>query len=259
MECRAIELLYIVHGLFKGYFFVVPVTQYVVSCLFLILHPRFICYFAALISFIKPKPLPPSVQKGNDKLPVLSSSSKNGNTSKSTHSSMVQQPQPKQQPLQIGKEPKPTRAQLGQEIGFDLLLARSSLMIDIISHLLVILFPAPAFTDNHISPMQMGQGQMSFENSQALFVAGSSLTGFGSGEVPAIQSLALCMLQVRTLGSGVDGEDANLVESKEEGAGVLFGALGVLQAVAQMILGVSFFYKIKVKADDDLLIFFDSL
>jgi hypothetical protein len=37
----------------------------------------------------------------------------------------------------------------------------------------------------------------------------------------------------------VDGEDANVVE--EEGAGGLFGAIGVVQAVGQTILGVSVF------------------
>ena len=220
----------------------------------MILHAQFLCYIAALISFVKPKPLSPSAQKGKGKLPVLSSSSsKNGNSSESTHSSsMVQQPQPEQQPLQEGKKPKQARAQLGQEIGFDLLLARCSLMIDITSQVLVILLPAPAFTDDHIiTLMQTSQGEkMSSGKNQALFVAASSLIGFGSGEVPAIQSLALCMLQVRTLNAAactsVDGEeedaDANLVveEGKEEGTGALFGAFGMLQAVGQMILGVSF-------------------
>jgi hypothetical protein len=170
---------------------------------------------------------------------------------------MVQESQPEQQqPLQKGKKPKPTRAQLGQEIGFDLGLTRFSLMIDIISQTLVLTFPAPAYTDDHISLFQQTeQGRMNFAKSQALFVAASSLTSFGSGTVPAIHSLALCMLQVRGLdnaaGAGASscssvtdggGEDANVVESnKEEGTGALFGAFAVLQAVGQMILGVSFF------------------
>ena len=236
--------------------FLLPSTLY--HGLLLILHAQFLCYIAALISFIKPKPLPPSVQKGNGKLLVLN---KNGNTSTSTHSSMVQQPQPKQQPIQKGKKPKPTKAQLGREIGFDLVLTRFSLMIDIISQTLVILFPAPAFTDNYISLMQTGQGEMSFAKSQALFVTASSLTGLGSGVVPAIHSLALCMLQVRTLNAAAssDSEDANLVESKEEGTGALFGAFAVLQAVGQMILGVSFFYMIEFKLMMTRVIFLDSL
>jgi hypothetical protein len=236
MGCREIELLYIVHGRFEGYVFVVLVTQYVVSWSRLILHPQCLCYIVALISFIKPKPLPPSAQKGKGKPPVLSISSENGNNSKPTHSSMVQQPQPEQQK---GKKPKPTRAQLGQEIGFDLVLTQFSLMIDIVSQTLVILFPAPAFTDDHISLMQTDQQQMSFAKSQALFVAASSLTSFGSGTVPAVHSLALCMLQVRALDDAACSVDGELVKSEEEGTGALFGAFAVLQAVGQMILGVS--------------------
>jgi hypothetical protein len=92
---------------------------------------------------------------------------------------------------------------------------------------------------------QTSQGQISFAKSQALFVVASSLTGFGSGVVPIIHSLVLCMLQIRdTAAAAADGEDANLVvveSSKEEGAGGLFGAFAVLQAVGQMILVVSFF------------------
>jgi len=188
-----------------------------------------------LISFIKPNPLP---QKGKGKPPVLSGSSENGNT----HSSMVQQPQTEQHPLQNGKKPKPTRAQLGQEIGFDLLLTRFSLMIDIISQTLVLIFPAPAFTDDHISLLQSDKGKMNFAKSQALFVAASSLTGFGGGTTPAVHSLALCMLQVRRLDNAAASEDANLAESnKEEGTGALFGAFAVLQAVGQMILGPMIF------------------
>lgn len=199
-------------------------------------------YILALISFIKPKPLLPSVQKENRKPPVLSNSNQNGNTNQSTHSGMVEQPQPEQQPLQKGKKPKPTRAQLGQEIGFDLLLTRFSLMIDILSQTLVILCPAPALTEDHISSMQKSQGQMSFAKSQAMFVVASSLSGLGSGTVPAVHSLALCMLQVRALDAAacsIDGED-NLVE--EGGTGALFGAFAVLQAVGQTILGVSVFF-----------------
>jgi hypothetical protein len=178
---------------------------------------------------------------------------------------MVQQePQPEQQqPLQKGKKPKLTRAQLGQEIGFDLVLTRFSLMLDVISQVLVLLFPAPAFTNDHISLMQTEKGRkMDFGKSQALFVAASSLTCFGSGAVPAVHSLALCLLQVRRLdnaaassSSVVDGEDAGLVveSDKEEGTGPLFGAFAVLQAVGQMILGVSFFFiKRFRKTDDDL-------
>ena len=202
-------------------------------------------HITALISFIKPKPLPPNDQKGKGKLlPVLNGSSENG-------SRMVQQePQPEQQQqqlLQKVKKPKPTRAQLGQEIGFDLLLTRFSLMIDIISQTLVLLFPAPAFTNDRISLLQTEQQgrKMDFAKSQALFVVATSLTSFGSGAVPAIHSLGLCMLQVRKLdtAAALEGEDGNFVvdSHKEEGTGPLFGAFAVLQTVGQMILGVSFF------------------
>ena len=85
---------------------------------------------------------------------------------------------------------------------------------------------------------------MSFAKSQALFVMASSLTSLGSGVIPAVHSLALCMLQVRALDAAaacsVDGEDVSL-ESKEEGTGALFGAFAVLQAVGQAIVGVSFY------------------
>ena len=223
-------------GGFRAIFllFLLPSTLYY-DCTSTIL----MLHITALISFLKPKPLPSNDQKGKGRLPVLNGSSENGNS----HSRMEAQPeqQQQQQPLQKGKKPKPTRAQLGQEIGFDLLLTRFSLMIDIISQTLVLLFPAPAFTNDHISLMQTKQGQkkMDFAKSQALFVAASSLTSFGSGAAPAVHSLALCMLQARKL----NNEEANLVveSSKEEGTGALFGAFAVLQTVGQMILGVSFF------------------
>jgi len=187
-----------------------------------------------LISFIKPKPLPPSDRKGKGKPPVLSNSSKNGNT----NNTMVQQPQ---QPLQKGKKAKPTRAQLGQEIGFDLLLTRLSLIIDILSQTLIILFSAPALEVHNRSLMQTITGQISFARRQAMFVVASSLVCMGSGVVPAVHSLALCMLQVRTLdAAAVDGEDAN-VETREEGTGALFGAFAVLQTVGQTILGPMIF------------------
>jgi len=74
-----------------------------------------------------------------------------------------------------------------------------------------------------------------------MFVAASSLTGLGSGAVPAIHSLALCMMQVRALDAKAAAAGQQEVDSQDgEGTGALFGALAVLQAVGQMILGVSF-------------------
>ena len=148
------------------------------------------------------------------------------------------QSQPDQQ---SGEKPQLTRAQLGQEIGFDLLLTRLSLMIDILSQTLIILFPAPSPEVNGLSLMQTTQDQLSFAQRQAIFVVASTLSSMGSGVIPAIHSLALCLLQARGLESNVDRADANRVETRGEGAGGLFGAFAVLQTIGQMILGVSLF------------------
>jgi hypothetical protein len=58
--------------------------------------------------------------------------------------------------------------------------------------------------------------------------------------IPAIHSLALCIVQARALleteaNSGTDAAAPELIESS---TGKLFGALAVLQAIGQMILGV---------------------
>jgi hypothetical protein len=155
---------------------------------------------------------------------------------------MNQQPQPEQQQQPPLQKPKPSRAQLGQEIGFDLLLTRFSLMIDILSHTLVILFPAPILkVENQMSLMQSTRDKTNFAKSQAMFVIASSLTSVASGVVPAVHSLALCVLQARALdaAASADGEDENVVETREEGNGALFGAFAVLQAIGQTILSVS--------------------
>jgi hypothetical protein len=132
-----------------------------------------------------------------------------------------------------GKKPKPTRAQLGQEIKFDLMLARCSLMMDVISHSLVTILPSPSLRAHSVDQSN------DFKRSQAMFVGASSLNGLGSGALPAIHSVALCMMQVRALDAKAAADGQQEVKD-EEGAGALFGALAVLQAVGQMILGVSF-------------------
>lgn len=131
-----------------------------------------------------------------------------------------------------GKKPKPTKAHLAREISFDLLLTRCSLLIDIISNVSVVLAPPPAFQIHSV----VGDVPPSHskQESQALFVLATSLSSLGSGSVPAIQSLALCILQVRALDAGATG-----TPGKEAGVGQLFGALAVLQTVGQMIIGVS--------------------
>jgi len=60
------------------------------------------------------------------------------------------------------------------------------------------------------------------------------LSSFGAGMVPAIQSVAMCMLHLRA--DGQDGEPPANKEGAE--VGKLFGAFAVLQAIGSMILGV---------------------
>lgn len=132
-----------------------------------------------------------------------------------------------------GKKPKPTKANLAQEIKFDLILTRCSFMIDLLSHVFVMLSPMPSYKIHGLHAGHLSR--RSKEPSQALFVLATSLSSLGTGAVPAIQSLALCILQVRALDTG----EAN--GGKEEGIGTLFGALAVLQAVGQMILGPMLF------------------
>ena len=69
-----------------------------------------------------------------------------------------------------------------------------------------------------------------------MFVAATSLSSFGSGVIPAVQSLALCTLQSRSLANASAG-----VTTADVDIGRLFGALAVLQAVGQMILGPMLF------------------
>lgn len=117
----------------------------------------------------------------------------------------------------------PTTAHLTREIHFDLRLTRLSLLADIVSNVLVTLGPSP------VAPTQHNPGPQTF------FVLVSALTCFGSGSVPAMQSLVLCVVQARALreGSGL---------KSELDVGQLFGALAVLQSVGQMILGVRLFF-----------------
>ena len=120
------------------------------------------------------------------------------------------------------KKPKPTIAQLAAETDFDLSLARLSFMIDIFSHSLVSL----SSTDPTGA-------------AQAAFVGFTMLSSLGSGVVPSMQSLALCILQGDELER--EGTDAAQgAQSMATSTGALFGALSVLQAIGQMIVGVCF-------------------
>ncbi|KAI0059215.1 MFS general substrate transporter [Artomyces pyxidatus] len=95
----------------------------------------------------------------------------------------------------------PTPADLTHSIKFDLNFARVSLLMDIASHTLVSL-PLPASTMS--------------------FTAMTTLSSLASGALPATHSLAVCLLQRN---------------GQTEGLGALFGALSVLLALGQMILG----------------------
>ncbi|KAF9485211.1 MFS general substrate transporter [Pholiota conissans] len=187
-----------------------------------------------LIGFFKPRSPPSNADAGNS----------DGNAGTNGKKSVNAGEQASTKTLVNGKKPKATRAQLGHEIGFDLVLTRCSLLIDVISHSLVAILPAPINTaDVRAKFMALATpGDSAFNSSQAMFVVASSLNGMGSGAVPAIQSLALCIMQVRALNArsvGANGQPSGASEEahEEEGTGALFGALAVLQAVGQMILG----------------------
>lgn len=66
-----------------------------------------------------------------------------------------------------------------------------------------------------------------FRNSQALFVISSWLAGWGAGLMPAVQSLALCIVQARALLETESGDAPAVIDT---GTGRLFGALAMLQA-----------------------------
>ncbi|KAJ7170723.1 hypothetical protein C8R43DRAFT_980730 [Mycena crocata] len=127
--------------------------------------------------------------------------------------------------------PKPTKSHIAQEIKFDLGLSRLSLCIDIVANLAVVFSPAPAYK-THLQTMRAPDSsspKSEFQNSQALFIVASWMQCMGAGVVPAMQSLALCIVQARALLAGDASQDA--------GTGTLFGALAVLQAGGQMVLG----------------------
>ncbi|KAF8071918.1 major facilitator superfamily domain-containing protein [Lyophyllum atratum] len=140
---------------------------------------------------------------------------------------------PSSSTLTPGKKPKPTKGRLAREISFDLLMTRFSLMIDILSNTFVTLGPMPMIH-------ALGASSLWTQESQPLFVLATAMSSLGSGAGPALQSLALCIVQVRTLdASAAKGDDAATV--KEEGVGQLLGALAVVQTLGQMILGPMLF------------------
>ncbi|KAI0259888.1 major facilitator superfamily domain-containing protein [Gloeopeniophorella convolvens] len=96
----------------------------------------------------------------------------------------------------------PPPAMLARSISFDLLVARGSFILDIISHSLVAM---------HLS------------SSALAFTGATSLASLSSGALPAIHSLAICILQRSRQGSTE--------------LGALFGGLSMLTALGQTILG----------------------
>ncbi|KAF6757312.1 major facilitator superfamily domain-containing protein [Ephemerocybe angulata] len=165
-----------------------------------------------------------------------------------------------------GRAAKPplSRLTLGKSIQFDLRLARLSLFIDLLSNILITVTPSPSF---HASSLRYYMdsrfgagagasavtvvpgggvtGPMSHGQSQAMFVAASSLSALGGGLVPAVHSLALCIVQVRALEPDVassSGENGSAAQASPlVDSGSLFGAFAVLQALGQMILGPMLF------------------
>lgn len=120
---------------------------------------------------------------------------------------------------------KPTKAQLAAEMRFDLFITRLSFGFDLLSHGLV----------SFSSTAETGAAQ-------AAFVGFTMLSSFASGIMPAMQSLALCVMQTDAADAESQSAAAGEVTAPAAHAntGSLFGALAVLQAVGQMILGVSY-------------------
>lgn len=119
------------------------------------------------------------------------------------------------------------------------MLTKVSLFVDILSDFFIVAFPVPAYKVNNLnifSSSSPSKGTSLAALSEGLFVISSSLSGFGSGVVPAVQSLSLCILQARQLALGETGREGE--GETDANTGKLFGALAVMQATGQMIVGV---------------------
>lgn len=140
-------------------------------------------------------------------------------------------PRPYKAPLSHGPQ-KTTTIMLAQEMKFDLLLARMSFIVEIISHTSVASLPNPASSPT--------------TSQTIIFLVASSLSSLSAGVVPAVQSLALCVNQSRALAITNAGGVVH-----DAGPGKLFGALAVLQASGQMIIGPMLFGTIYSKTVAD--------
>ncbi|TFK75207.1 MFS general substrate transporter [Pluteus cervinus] len=136
--------------------------------------------------------------------------------------------------IQTGQKPPPSQAHLAREISFDLAVTRFSLLVDMLSNALVTLVPPPSYKAHHSSLSSASRTDQSAKHSQALFVLATALSSLGSGTLPAIQSLCLCIMQFRGLESAALGDTS--VQVAEVNTGKLFGGLAVLQAAGQMIM-----------------------
>jgi len=119
-----------------------------------------------------------------------------------------------------GKKPKPSKEHLEAEMRFDLRLSYMSYIVDFFSHALVSLSSTAPTTAAQLS-----------------FAGFTMLSSVGSGVVPSLQSLALCIMQADL--AEESGENVNA--QPVGGAGSLFGAFAVLQATGQMIIGPMLF------------------
>ncbi|KAG2035281.1 hypothetical protein BDR03DRAFT_963147 [Suillus americanus] len=130
-------------------------------------------------------------------------------------------------------KPKPTKSHLFNEMRLDLRVVRYSMLMDFLSHALVVIAPLPS------------RDASSVWWSQFMFVGATSLSSIGAGVMPDMQCLALCTLQGRVLATkeGVvrTGEAQEHDNDVELEPGKLFGALAVLQAVGQTIPGPMIF------------------
>jgi hypothetical protein len=105
------------------------------------------------------------------------------------------------------------------------------MLVDFLSHALVVIAPLPT------------RGASDAWWSQFMFIGATSLSCVGAGVLPGMQSLALCTLQGRALATKEAAIRAGEAQEHDNAAelepGKLFGALAVLQAIGQTILGVS--------------------
>jgi len=127
---------------------------------------------------------------------------------------------------------------------FDLRVIQYSMLIDFLSHALVVAAPLPSQNANQAWW------------SQFMFVGATSLSCVGGGVMPGMQSLALCTLQGRALVTKQMAVRAGEIQEHEDDVviepGKLFGALAVIQAVGQTILGVRDIYFIRVASSLNL-------